>query len=133
MSISKKERLNKALLKFEQQAPVTTFVAAIDKLRECLRDVEVEASGLPDYDPAYGTAGKQLHLFAFRVGSPFWSQFNGNQVCQLTSHYAIFSPEGDVAIYSRQGSEAGDLIFRKINAGSRFTLDNLAGQTVWRR
>lgn len=133
MPISKKERLKKALLKFNEQGAFATAVAAMDGLRECLRQVETEASGLPDYDPAYGTAGKQLHLFAFRDGSPFWSRLGPNYICQLTSHYAIFSPEGDVAIYSRQGGEAGDLTFQKNNIGSRFGLDGLTGQTVWQR
>ncbi|WP_164271252.1 hypothetical protein [Stenotrophomonas sp. B1-1] len=114
--LKKSERLKLALDAFEAMPPAENAVAAMERLRDALRQVEVQHSGLPDYSVGHGYQGLQLHLFAYSEVSPFWKRQPGaeaNLVCQLTHHYAVFGSEGGVAVFTRTQSLGGKLVFCK--------------------
>jgi hypothetical protein len=111
--LSKRERLALALAAFTGMKQAKTYRQAIADMHEVLRQVETEHSRLP-YLVEHGHSGLQLHLFAYHPGGSFWKILeNGNHVCQLTSHYAEFWPNGGVAVYTRNGNFTENLVYCK--------------------
>jgi hypothetical protein len=114
--LKKSERLELALDAFQAMPPAQDAVAAMKQIREALRQVEVQHSGLLDYSVAHGYQGNQLHLFSYGEESPFWKRQPGveaNLVCQLTRHYAVFGSKGGVAVFTRDNCVGGELVFCK--------------------
>lgn len=102
-----------ALQAFTDMKQAKTYRQAIADMHEALQQVESVHSNLP-YRVEHGHAGLQLHLFAYHPGGSFWKILdNGNHVCQLTSHYAEFWPNGGVAIYTRNGNFTENLVYCK--------------------
>jgi hypothetical protein len=111
--LTKSERLALALEMFSALPQAVGYRQAIIDMQLVLRQVESEHSTLP-YLEEHGHAGLQLHLFAYHPNGSFWQTLeNGNQVCQLASHYAEFWLDGGVAVYSRYGNISSDLVYCK--------------------
>ncbi len=111
--LSKSERLTLALNAYSALPQAVSYRQAIIDLQHVLRQVESEHTSLP-YLEEHGHSGLQLHLFAYHPNGSFWKSLgNGNQVCQLTSHYAEFWLDGGVAVYSRSGNFSEHLIYCK--------------------
>jgi hypothetical protein len=110
---NKSERLALALEAFSKLPQAKTYRQAIIDMQHVLRQVETEHTSLP-YLEEHGHSGLQLHLFAYHPGGSFWKSLeNGNEVCQLTSHYAEFWLDGGVAVYSRCGDFSETLVYCK--------------------
>lgn len=62
-----------------------------------------------------GTTESSFIFFPYSATSPFWKKkaATGNLICQLTAHYAVFWPSGDVAVFMRVGDSSGLLVFSK--------------------
>ena len=112
--MKKSARLNLALQAFETVPLANNPTQAILQLRNALEQTERLHSGLPDYKLDSGYAGNQLHLFSYHSDSPFWrTSDTGRLICQLTSHYAVFEPDGSVIIFTRDGDNGGQHVFSK--------------------
>ena len=113
VGLSKAERLALALEAFANLPQAKTYRQAIIDMQHVLRQVETQHTALP-YLEEHGHSGLQLHLFAYHPDGSFWQSLeNGNQVCQLTSHYAEFWLDGGMAVYSRSGDFSDKLVFCK--------------------
>jgi len=111
--LSKAERLQLALEAFSALPQAVSYRQAIIDMQHILRQVESEHTTLP-YLEEHGHSGLQLHLFAYHPNGSFWKSLdNGNQVCQLTSHYAEFWLDGGVAVYTRSGNFSEKLVYCK--------------------
>jgi hypothetical protein len=113
IGLNKAQRLALALEEFSSLPQAKTYRQAIIDMQHVLRQVETKHTALP-YREEHGHSGLQLHLFAYHPDGSFWQSLeNGNQVCQLTSHYAEFWLDGGVAVYSRNGNFSETLVYCK--------------------
>lgn len=113
----KSVRLDLALKQFDNLRPATSEDDAIELLRSALEDIENKHSGTGPYDENMADQGMQLHLYS-RTKSNRWKKTPSTNysVCKLAAHYAVFGPNGEVAIFTLRGTYGGTLVYSKPNS-----------------